>query len=72
MLFRSRWEGTYTPPTTTQYQLAVLEANVYDPRTDRLIWTGTFETEIYESLNQAVESFVLAAIKSLEEAQLIE
>ena len=70
--YSRRWEGTYMPPTTTEYQVAVLEANVYDPRTDRLIWTGSFETEILESVNRAVESFVLGAIKSLEEAQLIE
>jgi len=69
--YSRRHEATYTPPTTTEFQVAVLECDVYDTASEKLIWTGTFETEIHGSVNQAVESFVSNVIKSLASEKLI-
>lgn len=68
------WEVTHTPPRSVRYDIATLESELYDARTDRLLWAATFRTTVDESenRNQAVASFVAQALKSLRKNALIE
>ncbi|MDX1775244.1 MAG: hypothetical protein R3297_01545 [Desulfobulbales bacterium] len=71
------WHGYYnraymvSPGYTVEYETAVLETNVYDLRTDTLIWSARSDTPTSGNMGKHIRDFARAIIKQLAEARLI-
>ena len=61
------WHGyyDYSPSYTVQDEFAVLQTNLYDLKTDKLIWTAMSETWITESNESLIRSFAKVIIDRL-------
>lgn len=61
------WHGyyAYSPGYTVQDQFAVVQTNLYDLKTDRLIWTAASETWIAEDNESLIRSFIKVIIERL-------
>lgn len=69
--YARRYEATYEPPTVTQYQVATIEANLYDARTSELIWSAQLETVVDANLQKLVEDFVKTVVTDLKRQNLL-
>jgi len=61
------WHGyyTYSQSYTVQDEFAVLQTNLYDLKTDKLIWTAVSETWITENNESLIRSFTKVIIDRL-------
>jgi hypothetical protein len=62
---------TYTPPTSYQYEVVTIETNLWDVRTDKLVWAGTTQTFAPGSVKQEAPGFAQLIINALAERKLI-
>jgi hypothetical protein len=67
------WSGyyTYTPGYEVQDQFAVLVTNLYEAKTEKLVWTATSETNITKGDEQIVQSFAKTIVDKLTEQKLL-
>lgn len=65
------YEIVHEPPQVIQYDLMTAETKVFDPATERLIWSGLSETRIPETAEALFQSLTDALLKSLAEAGLL-
>ena len=64
-------ELIYEPPTVHQYEIATIEANIYEAESGELIWAAQLETVIESSLQNMVTDFIGTVMKDLREQGLL-
>ncbi len=62
---------TYTPPVAYQYEVVTVETNLWDVRTDKLVWAGTTQTFAPGSVTQEAPGFAKLIANALAERKLI-
>ena len=71
------WHGYYSraymvsPGYMVEYETAVLETNVYDLKTDKLIWSARSDAPTDGSMGKHIREFAQSIITQLAEARLI-
>ena len=71
------WHGYYnraymvSPGYTVEYETAVLETNVYDLKTDKLIWSARSDAPTDGKMGKHIKDFAQSIINQLAEAKLI-
>jgi len=71
------WQGYYnraymvSPGYTVEYETAVLETNVYDLNTDKLIWSARSDAPTDSRMGKYINEFAQSIINQLAEAKLI-
>jgi len=68
------WHGyyAYSPGYTVQDEFAVLQTNLYDLKTDKLIWTAASETWITDKKESLIRSLTKAIIDRLVSDKMLE
>ena len=62
---------TYAPPVTYQYEVVTVETNLWDVRTDKLVWSGTTQTFAPGSVSQEAPGFAKLIVNALAERKMI-
>ena len=70
--YRSVIDYVHVPGYTTQQEYVTLESNLFDARTEKMIWSATSETFEPNSIKEVIDSLSKVVIKSLREYQLIQ
>ena len=71
------WHGYYnraymvSPGYTVEYETAVLETNLYDLKTDKLIWSARSDAPTDGKIGKHIKDFAQSIMKQLAEAKLI-
>jgi hypothetical protein len=70
------WWGYYdyvmvTPGYTDETQVLIAETNLYDMKTEKLIWSARSETEVTEGDQQLIKTFVKVMIHKLASERII-
>jgi hypothetical protein len=71
------WHGYYnraymvSPGYTVEYETAVLETNLYDLKTDKLIWSARSDAPTDGKIGKHIKDFARSIISQLAEAKLI-
>jgi hypothetical protein len=71
------WHGYYnraymaSPGYTVEYETAVLETNLYDLKSDKLIWSARSDAPTDGQVGKHIKDFARSIIKQLAEAKLI-
>lgn len=70
------WLGYYgyvvvTPGYTEQTQILYIETNLYDMKTEKLIWSARSETEVTEGDQQLIKTFIKVMIDKLSSDRII-
>jgi len=71
------WHGYYnqaymvSPGYTVEYETAVLETNLYDLKSDKLIWSARSDAPTDGKVGKHINDFARSIIKQLAEAKLI-
>lgn len=66
-----RFEATYEPPTVAQFEIATIEANLYDVKSGELIWSAQLDTVIEPNLQKLIADFVKIVSEDLQQQGLI-
>jgi hypothetical protein len=66
-----RFEATYEPATVTQFEIATIEANLYDAKSGELIWSAQLETVIEANLQKLMADFVKTVTEDLRQQGLL-
>lgn len=64
-------EMIYEPPTITRYEVATIEANLYDAGTGELVWSAQLETVIEADLRKLVGDFIRTVTADLRQQGVI-
>ncbi|TLM65913.1 MAG: DUF4136 domain-containing protein [Deltaproteobacteria bacterium] len=64
-------EMTYEPPTVTRYEIATVEANLYEAASGELVWSAQLETVIESDLRKLVDDFIDTVTRDLREQGVI-
>jgi hypothetical protein len=64
-------EVTYSPPVAYQYEVVTVETNLWDVKTNKLVWAGTTQTFAPGSVSQEAPGFAKLIIDSLASRSLI-
>ena len=59
-----------SPQYSSGEEIAVLETNVYETETEKLIWSGFSETRIKGSIKSAVQSYIEVAMESMVDSKV--
>jgi hypothetical protein len=71
------WHGYYnrsymvSPGYTVEYETAVLETNLYDLKTDKLIWSARSDAPTDGKVGKHIKDFARSIVNQLAEAKLI-
>jgi len=71
------WHGYYnrsymvSPGYTVEYETAVLETNLYDLKSDKLIWSARSDAPTDGKMGKHIKDFAQSIIKQLADAKLI-
>lgn len=65
------YDIVYEPATVTDFQIVTLEANLYDVKTEDLIWSAQLETVVDSGIQNLIKDFVAQVVKDLKEQGLI-
>lgn len=57
--------------TSYKYRSVALEINIYDPQTDKLIWSAWADTIVDRSVQASIESLIKAIIEKLSDNNLL-
>jgi hypothetical protein len=71
--YGSTWQGyyAYSPGTMVQDDYAVVQTNLYDLASGKLIWTASSETLLGDNTGSRVATFVKVIVKSLADNNVI-
>ncbi len=71
--YGSQWYGyySYNAGTVKQDEFAVVQTNIYDLKTEKLIWTAASETWLGENAGKAIVSFTDVVVKNLAKDKII-
>ena len=76
-VYTGGWHGYYnraymvSPGHTVEYETAVLETNLYDLKTDKLIWSARSDAPTDGKVGNHIKDFARSIINQLAEAKLI-
>jgi hypothetical protein len=65
------YQAAYTPGYMAEDEYALMEANLYDARNDKLIWSAASETEIQGSNQSQIRSYIGALVNAMAEQGLL-
>jgi hypothetical protein len=69
--YNQRREVTYEPATISQFEIITVEANLYDAKTNKLIWSAQLETVLENNIQTLVDDFVETVVKDMSSKGLI-
>lgn len=69
--YNYRRELVYEPATITQFEVVTVEANLYDAKSNEMIWSAQLETTIDKDVQTLITEFVKTVIKDLSSKGLI-
>ena len=55
----------YTPGYIAEDEYAVVETNLYEAKTDKLIWAATSETGIYDSNQNLIQNYIAVMVNNM-------
>jgi len=61
----------YEPTTSTEIVILTVESVMYDLKTEQLIWSAQFETEVEGSIDEMMQDYVKEVTKDLKKKGLI-
>lgn len=64
-------EVIYEPPTITRYQVATIEANLYEASSGELIWSAQLETVVESNLQKLISDFATTVTEDLRRQGLL-
>ena len=64
-------ETMYVPSTTTEFQIATIEANLYETKTGKMVWSAQLETVIENNVEKIFTDFVKTVTTDLKKEGLI-
>jgi hypothetical protein len=70
--YASSYGAIYDPGYTIKNEVVVLETNLYDAKSEELIWSAMTETFIEGSGDKLVKDFIKLIVKSLSDNNLLE
>jgi hypothetical protein len=65
------YEAIYTPGYVAEDEYALMEANLYNARDDKLIWSATSETELLGSSQDQIKSYIGVMVNAMAEQKLL-
>jgi hypothetical protein len=68
---RCCFELTYEPATITQFEVATIEANLYEASSGELIWSAQLETVVESNLQKLVTDFATTVTEDLHRQGLL-
>jgi hypothetical protein len=69
--YSNSWVGFYEPPQVYSYDVVTAETNLFDARSDTLIWSGTTETFSPRDIRKDTRDFATVIINALVANKLI-
>ena len=69
--YSSAWIGFYDPPQIYTYDVVTCETNLFDAKTDRLVWSGTTETFSPRDVAKDTKDLAQVIIKALSDNKFI-
>ena len=69
--YRSRFSYAHDPGYSSTSTTVRLETNLYDVKTEKLIWSGQSETFSRDSKDQIIKDVIKAVINDLQKNKLI-
>jgi hypothetical protein len=70
--YDNRFESIYIPPSTVEFDIAAIEAKLFDAKTGNLIWSGHLETLIEPAaMEKTVSDFVKTVAEDLQKKGLL-
>jgi len=69
--YAGAWLGYYEPPMVHQYDVYISETSLWDTRNNRLVWSGSAETEAPHDVNKEIKHYVDAVLSALEKHSLL-
>ena len=64
------YEIIHEPPYTVEYKVIIMESNLYEVATDKLIWGVTSETIVRGSIESLIKTYIKVVSDELTKAQL--
>lgn len=65
------YDVVYEPPTTTEFTILTVESVLYDLQTEKMIWSGQFETVVEDSIEKNIQDYVNEVVKDMAAKGLI-
>jgi len=65
------YEAVYTPGYIAEDEYALMETNLYDAGTDKLIWSASSETEIWGSHQDHIKSYIDVMVNAMADQKLL-
>lgn len=65
------YDMVYEPATVSQMQIVILESNLYDTRSNELIWSAQLETIVEGDIRKMVNDFIKEVTRNLQEQGLL-
>jgi len=70
--YDNRWQSIYIPPSTVEFDVAVIEARMFDAKSGNLIWSGHLETLVEPAaMEKTVSDFVKTVDEDLQKKGLL-
>jgi hypothetical protein len=69
--YNNRYNAVYVPPTTTEFQIATIEANLYETKGGKLVWSAQLEILVDNNVPKLFDDFVKVVSKDLKEKGLL-
>lgn len=70
--YDNRFESIYIPPSTVEFDIAAIEAKLFDAKTGNLIWSGHLETLVEPAaMEKTVSDFVKTVSEDLQKKGLL-
>ncbi len=69
--YRYGYQAVYTPGYMAEDEYALVETNLYDARTEKLIWSTSSETEIQGSDQNLIISFIGVMVNAMADQKLL-
>lgn len=66
-----RFEATYEPATVTRFQVATIEANLYEAKSGDLIWSAQLDTILDGNTQKLVADFIKTVTRDLHQQGLL-
>jgi len=64
--YAAAWAWYYEPPKIYERVVYVSETSLYDLRGNRLVWSGTVQTDATGNVDKAIKQYVKTVVKALE------
>ena len=69
--YANRYEAIYVPPTTAEFQIATIEANLYETKSGKLVWSAQLEVLVDNDIPKLFDDFVKVVSKDLKQKGLL-